>query len=131
MDGGMIEGHVIRVVAEVWRCCLSHPEFWEAGRCNFLLDYLSFLGRRLRRILQIELLLLMRVSACDKGQKNAAQSNIGLPLTLKTQWRTCLRTRTQLLISKLMVSSGSHPKATGVWEKRFLEKGFIIRTLAH
>lgn len=49
--------------------------------------------------------------------------------------KACPRTDTQkythTLISKLMVSLGSHPKATGVWEKRFLEKGFIIRTFAH
>lgn len=84
----------------------------------------------------LDLLLHRLVCVTDKTKQQKKIKIKILPLVyeqhtkgMPTHRHTEIHTHT--LISKLMVSLGSHPKATGVWEKRFLEKGFIIRTFAH
>lgn len=80
-----------------------------------------------RRPVSIDLLLLMRAIE-KKKQRKESPTHAG---ATHTGAHAHAHAHTHLLISKLMVSLGSHPKATGVWENRFLEKGFIIRTFAH
>lgn len=82
----------------------------------------------------LDLLLHRLVCVTDKTKQQKKIKIKILPLATHKRHahaQTHRNTHTHTLISKLMVSLGSHPKATGVWEKRFLEKGFIIRTFAH